>query len=232
MALDADEIALWQRYRPGNSRDAHQELFFRYMPWSKSVARAVYRRIRVPMVEWADYAHNATIGLLEAMSRFEATRGIDFTGYAKPRVRGSVFNGLRSYLADYRRRDTPHRMRDRMESLQEPDGDDVLGQIISSVAGLGVGYLLDSAATAEAMQIDQDPGDVAERHQMDSLLKTAMERLKGKERLVMGLHYEQHMPFVDIATLLGVTKGRVSQIHHAAIARMRREIHGEGAKSA
>jgi RNA polymerase sigma factor for flagellar operon FliA len=232
MPLDAEEVALWLRYRPGNSRDAHQELFFRYVPWSKAVARAVYRRIRVPMVEWADYAHNATVGLLEAMSRFEATRGIDFTGYAKPRVRGSVFNGLRSFLADYKRRDAPHRAKDRLESLQEPEDDDVLGQIVSSVAGLGVGFMLDSIAAAEALQTDQDPGDVAERHQMDVLLQAAMERLKGNERLVMGLHYEQHMPFVDIATLLGVTKGRVSQIHHAAIKRMRREIHGNDGQSA
>jgi RNA polymerase sigma factor for flagellar operon FliA len=67
---------------------------------------------------------------------------------------------------------------------------------------------------------------------MDVLLKSAMERLKGKERMVMGLHYEQHMPFVDIAKLLGLTKGRISQIHHAAIARMRREIRGDDAISA
>jgi RNA polymerase sigma factor for flagellar operon FliA len=232
MPLDADEIELWLSYRPGNSREAHQELFFRYVPWSKSVARAVYRRIRVPMVEWADYAHNATVGLLEAMSRFEATRGIDFTGYAKARVRGSVFNGLRSFLADYRRREAPHRMQERLESFQEAEGEDVLGQIISSISGLGIGFLLDSVASADVMQTDQDPGDVAERHQMDVLLKSAMERLKGKERMVMGLHYEQHMPFVDIAKLLGLTKGRISQIHHAAIARMRREIRGDDAISA
>lgn len=221
-----EEQELWTSYRPGNSRAAHQALFFRYAPWARSVARAVYRRIRVPQVEWADYAHNATVGLLEAMGRFDPLRGIDFPGYAKPRVRGSVFNGLRSFLADYTRREGGSRMLDRMESLDASPDDDVLGQIISSVTGLGIGFLLDSTATQEAFQTDQDPCAVAERHQMDDLLEAAMDRLEGRERTIMELHYRQHVPFVEIAGLLGVTKGRVSQIHRAAIERIRAQVHG------
>ena len=65
-----EELELWARHRTANCRAAHETLFFRYAPWARSVARAVYRRLRVPQVEWADYAHNATIGLLEAMGRF------------------------------------------------------------------------------------------------------------------------------------------------------------------
>ena len=217
----AEEQALWLRYRPGNCRASQDALFFRYAPWAKSVARAVYRRIRVSQVEWADYAHNATLGLLEAMSRFDPQRGIDFPVYAKARVRGAVFNGLRSFLADYMRRENSVRMMDRMESLDGGSDEDVLGQIVSSVAGLGLGFLLDSAAAQSAFQTDQDPSNVAERHQMDRLLEIGMDSLEGRERLVMELHYQQYVPFVEIAELLGVTKGRVSQIHRAAIERIR-----------
>ena len=67
---------------------------------------------------------------------------------------------------------------------------------------------------------------------MDRLLELALDELQGRERTVMELHYRQHVPFVEIAELLGVTKGRVSQIHRAAVARMRERIHALPAASA
>ncbi|NJL18613.1 MAG: hypothetical protein HC938_17105, partial [Nitrospira sp.] len=47
----------------------------------------------------ADYVQNASIGLLEAISRFEPERGIPFAAFALPRVRGAVLNGLRTLPA-------------------------------------------------------------------------------------------------------------------------------------
>jgi len=234
VAIDAEEQALWLRYRPGECREAQQALFFRYSPWAKSVARAVYRRLRLPQMEWADYAHNATIGLLEAMGRFDPSRGIDFPGYAKPRVRGSVFNGLRSFLADYTRRESSARMMERYESFDAPDDeDDVLAQVVSTVTGLGIGFLLDSASVQSAFQADQNPSDVAERHQMDRLLAEGLESLEGQEKRGMDLHYQQNVPFVDIAALMGVSKGRISQIHRSAVERIRARVRrSDGARVA
>ena len=232
MAAIGDERETWERYRPGNDSNAHQELFFRYLPWARAVAREVYRRVRIPLVEWADYANNATVGLLEAMTRFDPSRGIDFMGYAKARVRGAVFNGLRVYLQESSRRDTSARMQDRVDSFEGGGDDDVLGQMISTVAGLGLGFLLDSASAIDAMNSDVDPSINAERHQMDRLLEESLRALPERELLVMTLHYRQHVPFVDIANLLGVTKGRVSQIHKAAVDRMRAYVHAPGVRPA
>jgi RNA polymerase sigma factor for flagellar operon FliA len=225
MGALADEMELWASYRPGNCHAAHQELFFRYAPWARAVARDVYRRIRVPQVEWGDYAHNAQVGLLEAMSRFDPSRGIDFVGYAKARVRGAVFNGLRSFLAEYRQREPGSRMRDRLDSFDGGEHEDALSQVISSVAGLGLGFLLDAAASSDVFRADHDASSMAERHQMDRLLEESLADLPDQQRLVMTLHYHQHVPFVEIAVLLRVSKGRVSQIHRAAIEGIRQRVH-------
>lgn len=225
MAAIGDERDTWERYRPGNDSTAHQELFFRYLPWARTIARDVYRRVRIPLVEWADYANNATVGLLEAMSRFDPSRGIDFMGYAKARVRGAVFNGLRVYLQESSRRDTSERMRDRVDSFGGGTDEDILGQMISTVAGLGLGFLLDSASALDALSSEVDPSVSAERHQMDRLLEESLRALPERELLVMTLHYRQHVPFVEIANMLRVTKGRVSQIHRAAVDRMRAYVH-------
>ena len=159
------------------------------------------------------------------MTRFDVSRGIDFMAYAKPRMRGAVFNGLRSYLAEYARRENPGRMRDRLDSFDFNPGEDPLEQIVSTVAGLGVGFLLDSSVAVSVYQSEHDPSLVAERHQMDRLMEEAIAALPDREKLVMILHYQQHVPFVEIAALLRVTKGRVSQIHRSAVERMRDVIH-------
>lgn len=220
--MDQEERLLWERYRSANPAGAHEELFFRFAPWARAVAREVYRRVRVPQVEWSDYAHNATVGLLEALPRFDSTRGVDFMGFARSRVRGSVFNGLRSFLQEYKHREHYRHVDDRLDSFPA-DGDDVLSLMIGSVVGLGIGFLLDAGAQEAAAHMEE-PSHVAERHQMGRLLESALSRLPERERLVIALHYQEYVPFVEIARLLGVTKGRISQIHSAAIARIRQLI--------
>lgn len=220
--MDDEERQLWERYRSPDPSHSHQELFFRYVPWARAVARDVYRRVRISQVEWGDYAQNATIGLLEAMTRFDPGRGVDFMGYARARVRGAVFNGLRAFLQDFQHRDWQGRAEDRLGSWST-EGDDILGHLIDSVVGLGIGFLIDSAVQDDSYQLEE-PSRVVERHQMNRALDAAISRLPDRERLVVAMHYQEYVPFVEIANLLGVTKGRVSQIHHAALTRIRESI--------
>jgi RNA polymerase sigma factor FliA len=230
MTVVSEEQLLWQSHRTGRDPLAHQQLFFRYAPWSRVVARDVYRRIRIPQMDWNDYAQNATIGLLEAMSRFDENRGMEFMAYAKPRVRGAVFNGLRTYLSEASKREHhASRLTDRMDSFDASSSpDDPLRQLISSVAGMGFGLLLDSSASKDFFGAALDASALAEQHQLDVLLEGALVQLPEREKLVLTLHYFQHMSFVDIAALLGVTKGRVSQMHRAAIEKSRSQLRGDG----
>lgn len=232
MNVVSEEHQLWLSHRIGRDPGTHQQLFFRYAPWSRAVARDVYRRIRIPQMDWNDYAQNATIGLLEAMNRYDENRGIEFMAYAKPRVRGAVFNGLRTYLSEASRSENQTtRVNDRMDSLNAWPAEDPLAQLVSSVAGMGLGLLLDSSAAADFFGAHSDASALTEKHQMDVLLETAVTQLPEREKLVLTLHYYQHMSFVDIAALLGVTKGRVSQIHKAAIERSRTRLRADGINS-
>lgn len=214
----ANEPALWAAFRSLGDVSAREQLFFKYAPWARSVARDVYRRVPIPQMDWSDYVHNATVGLLEAMSRFDVARGIDFIAYAKPRVRGAVFNGLRSYLSESSRRESyEDRFRERLESFDSGEFEDPLSQMIASVTGLGLGFLLESGAAADGARSSSDASGLAERHELEVLLDVSLAKLSEKERRVLTLHYYQHLPFVEIAGLLGLTKGRISQLHKAAI---------------
>src|SRR5688500_13864902 len=141
-----DERVLWAGLRDGSNAAASGLLFARYAPWARSVARDVYRRLRNPLLDWADYVQNASVGLLEAMGRFDAARGLDFIAYARPRVRGAVFNGVRAFI-DGPESGREERARTRLGSIATGEGSgNLLQQMVDTVAGLGLGFLLDADA--------------------------------------------------------------------------------------
>lgn len=222
MSLEPEERELWRRYRESKDVEARDFLFVRYTSWARSVAAHVYRRLRVVQIEWVDYVQNAQIGLLEAMSRFNETRGIDFIAYAKPRVRGSVFNGVRTILREEsQRRSLLGERVERLQSIGNESSSDPLNDFISAVVGLGLGHMLE---TERFGQIPKDALAAVEHHELGVALKDSLLELGERERAVLLAHYFRQVPFQEIAKMQGVTKGRISQIHKSALLNLRRVL--------
>lgn len=223
MALGDEEYELWVRYRQLGDDEARDFLFLQYAPWARRVAAGVFARLRVSQMEWADFSQNATVGLLEAMSRFDPERGLDFMAYAKLRVQGSVFNGVRVFMTGVDRGARADRCQDRVEHLMSNEGEDgdLLAAFIDTVTGLGAGLLLEHASpvTAEGLQQEMESRELAQ------MLSTALQRLTERERMVLTAHYINQVPFNVIAEQVGLTKGRISQIHRAALGNIRRLLH-------
>lgn len=222
MPIDPAEQELWLRYRRNGDGEARDYLFMCYTSWARKVAASVYRRLRVHQVEWNDYVQNAQVGLLEAMSRFDVARGTDFMAYAKPRVRGAVFNGLRAILREEQQsRNLLGARLERLQSLSDEPASEPLTDFVDSVIGLGLGHLLENeqfgAATGHAQ-------GMAEQHELGVLLKDALLELRQRDRSILMAHYFQQIPFQDVAIEHGITKGRVSQIHKAALMRLREAL--------
>jgi RNA polymerase sigma factor for flagellar operon FliA len=170
-------------------------------------------------IEWADYVQNAQIGLLEAMSRFNETRGTDFIAYAKPRVRGSVFNGVRTILREEsQRRSLLGERVERLQSIGSESSSDPLNDFISTVVGLSLGHMLE---TEQFGHISKDALALAEHHELGMALRDSLLELGKRERAILLAHYFRHVSFQEIAKLQGVTKGRISQIHKGALVRLR-----------
>lgn len=221
MALCEQEYELWVRYQRHGDAEARDYLFLKYSPWARRVAAGVFARIRVPQMEWGDFVQNAVVGMLEAMSRFDPDRGVDFMGYAKLRVQGAVFNGVRQYLTGVDRGMTSDRFAQRLEVLNDPDDvsrTDALQGFVDTVASLGVGYLLESASTPVPQGVPMPAG---EQDQLRKQLLAALERLGDRDRAVLSAHYLNHVPFHEIARSMGLTKGRISQIHRAGLVKLR-----------
>lgn len=220
MALCEQEYELWIRYQRDGDPEARDYLFLKYSPWARRVAGGVFARLRVPQMEWGDFVQNAVVGMLEAMSRFDPDRGLDFIAYAKLRVQGAVFNGVRLYLTGVDRATTSERFLQRLDSLNDREhGDaDPFQGFVDTVASLGIGYLLESASSPAEVPASLETGENAH---LQKRLLDALDQLGDRERAVLTGHYLDHIPFQDMAQSMGLTKGRVSQIHRAGLTRLR-----------
>ncbi|MDE2154505.1 MAG: sigma-70 family RNA polymerase sigma factor [Xanthomonadaceae bacterium] len=215
---------LWERWREGREMDARNALVLRYSPWARMVARDVYMRVHSLGDAWHDCVQNALIGLLESMDRFDPSRGIKFETYARYRVRGAVFNGMRALRESLTKDAYPHdqtsAVLDRIESLGDGAMSDPLDAFVATTVGLGLGFLLDARSFPDR---EESPSAYAEheKEELSIAVIEGLEQLDEREQAILTLHYYHHVPFVEIASQLGVTKGRVSQLHKRALERLR-----------
>jgi len=231
--VEADEAQLWQRWVGERNREAREALILLHAPWARMIAKDVFLRLRWRGIEWGEFAQNATVGLIEATDRYDPSKGVEFRAYARHRVRGAVFNGLR-LLQDQSSWSRNAAYADRSESLSGDDNDgDALDLFVSWTVGFGLGHLLDMASLPDPASVPSGLYTDFEQRQMQELLREAVEVLPERERVVLTMHYFQHIPFVEVAGFLQVTKGRVSQLHRQGIERLReclREHVGEASR--
>lgn len=221
--MAADEVAasLWHGWRAGQEA-AREEIVRIHAPWVRTVARRVFLKVRGRGDDWPDYVQNAMLGMLEAMNTFDVDRGVPFEAFARRRVRGAVFDGLREL------RSLPSAsgflVEERLASLMEDDGEDAVGRLVAVVSGLAMGFGLTLHAESDALPQQVGPYESAVRSQLGERLSSQLRRLGERERLVIEWHYLRHLSFVHIAEVLGLTKGRVSQLHRQALDRLRERM--------
>ncbi|GLQ92740.1 sigma-70 family RNA polymerase sigma factor [Dyella acidisoli] len=222
--MDSDEHILWVHWQQERSTAARDALIIHYSPWARVIARDVYLRVYLMHDAWHDCVQNALLGLMEAIERFDPTRGIAFQPYARLRVRGAVFDGLRVLRSlhlglRYDMVQHAEAAKERVESLSDGNGDP-LEDFIATTVGLGLGFLLDTQSMPGRMQ----PADAyaeLEKAELSAAVSESLDQLSERERAVVVMHYYHQLPFVEVAKRLGVTKGRISQLHKSALERLR-----------
>lgn len=221
--MEGQEGMLWQRWQQGRDPRARDALILHYSPWARTVARDVYMRVYLIRDAWNDCAQNALLGLIEAIERFDPSRGVPFQPYARHRVRGAVFDGVRALrtgtiFASGHAGDMV--VRERVESMQEDGPADPLEAFVATTVGLGLGFLLDMQSMPDPSQSAEGYAEL-EKAELNAAVSEEMERLPERERLILQLHYHHQIPFVDIAGQMSLTKGRISQLHKRALERLR-----------
>jgi RNA polymerase sigma factor for flagellar operon FliA len=226
-----DDGPLWRALAAG-ARDARDALFSHHAAFARQIAGRHFRRARAGELELQELRQLAYAGLLEAIDRYDAGRGVPFRAYAARRITGSVLDGV-SHASELREQVTfRNRLRaERMRSLvgDEPEPastDDAMRALAELATGLAIGFLLDSGLMASETTADRGPNaydSLAWKETVRGLFQVLSE-LPERQRFIIRQHYLHGVAFELIADLLGLSKGRISQIHKQAIGELRRRL--------
>ena len=229
------------------SRD---ELILEHMPQIKYIAHRISAKLP-SHVELNDLVSAGVLGLLDAVEKFDPTRGVKFKTYAELRVKGAILDSLRNL--DWAPRSLRKRSKDLEKVYKEleqrlgrPASDkevcDELGisleefyELVDQIKGLNLGSFHEMASQEDDRNSEplikyipdapqMDPFFVFHKSEIRNMLGGAIDALPKKERLVVSLYYFDELTMKEIGKVLGVNESRVSQLHTKAMLRLRTKL--------
>jgi RNA polymerase sigma factor for flagellar operon FliA len=225
-----EEASLWAALRSDPEGLVRARLIETYVPFARMLAARLYAARGLETIEFGDYLQFAIVGLVECVDRFDARRGVRFRSYAGHRITGSVLNGLAVMTERQEQLACRRRMeQERQASLRDPQAPTEIAAVFDSLArvavGIALGYMLeDSGMYREEEGASTDTSyRSTELLQLQRRLHAMVEALPERERSIVRYHYFQQVPFEAIAGMMGITKGRVSQLHRRAMDMLRDE---------
>jgi RNA polymerase sigma factor for flagellar operon FliA len=199
-----------------------------------------------PSVERDDLYGAGVVGLIEAVERFDASRGIAFTTFAELRVRGAILDNLRSL--DWASRTTRRRAREIQETfarIEQEEGRSATEEEVALKMKISLAELRESLQDLRGLKVtdlderDEETGlsaldtvrdsaasplEEIEGTQNRRLLAQAIDKLPERERQVVALYYLEELTMKEIGAVLNVTESRVSQLRTQAIVRLRANL--------
>ena len=213
------------------------------------VARQLSRRLATE-VDFDELVSAGSMGLMNAVDSFDPSRGLAFSTFAAPRIRGAILDELRRQ--DHVPRSIRRKSREigaAREALTRQNGLPPEDMEIAAHLGVDLDTLWrwqaeiegthqlplaspinddDNRSATPAQILSGGPGEKIEdelNHQQEvEFLRDAILRLKEQERIVLSLYYFEELKLHEIATILELTESRVSQIRSKAITKLRAEM--------
>lgn len=226
-------------------QDERDLLFMQTLPEVHYIAKRIHDRLP-PHVPFEDLVNAGVVGLLEAIRNFDPTRGVKVKTYAKLRIHGAILDSLRGM--DWGPRSVRRQGRELEEAhrrlrakLERPPSEEELAQemgislenlrgLLSDLRGLNLGSIQaveDETQGGEqvfkyvANSPDENPYYLCLRSELRQCLAKAIEELPERERQLLALYYHEELTMKEVGVVLGVGESRVSQIHAAAMTRLR-----------
>ncbi|WP_258726671.1 RNA polymerase sigma factor WhiG [Cellulomonas sp. NS3] len=250
--LEVDPIeAAWREFKATGDRLLRERLILHYAPLVTSVASRVGMRLP-STVEQADLVSYGMFGLIDAIEKYALDRAVKFETYASARIRGAIIDELRAMDWIPRSVRTKARAVDRAyaelegELHRTPSEQEVAGRLemgigelrgvftqLSTVNVVALDELLGAGSerSDKVSLVDtlgdhraQDPAGSFEAQETKFLLARAIEQLGEREKIVLVLYYYEGMTLAEIGRVLGVTESRISQMHTAAMLRLRTKL--------
>lgn len=219
-------------------------LLLEHLTTVRYLARRIHERLP-QHVELDDLISAGVVGLIDAFSKFDHSKKVQFKSYAQFRIRGAILDSLRTL--DWSPRELRRKGRAVEEAIRsvtqrlgrapaEPEiaremdlSLSEFQQLLGDLKGLEIGSLhMERTEDAGDQELAYIPGSPEEdplfrclKGELKQRLADAIEELPERERLVLTLYYYEELTMKEIGLTLGVVESRVSQIHSTAVLRLR-----------
>ena len=238
----------WEEFSRTGDRDVRNKLVRRYYSLARMFAEKTYLRLG-GSVALEELESAATLGLMDAVERFELKRRVKFETFCSQRIQGAILDEVRQQ--DH----VPRVMRKKMQRLQraqeqlartmkcEPSERELAKAARLSVEE--VRYVMvcmgrhtvsidrrwqhgekgDTVARADILQDERGP-DPVRNFQVKELVELAKRYLNEMERNLLVMYYIDELTMREIGEVLDVSEARVSQIHSGILQRLRKKLAG------
>lgn len=230
---------------PGNMDKLVEE----HAPLIKYIAHRIAKRLPAH-IEVDDLVSSGVLGLIDAIEKFDPTRGAQFKTYAEFRIRGAIMDELRSL--DW----VPRSVRQKINHLQKACRklEHKLGRAATeeevaeameisleeyhsivnhsanmpllSLDDLGLGNREDRKSLLDCLagSKDANPQTYVRLNELRKTITEAIDSLPEKERLMISLYYYEELTMREIGAVLEITESRVSQIHSKAVLKLKLKL--------
>lgn len=193
-----------------------------------------------------DMISAAMVGLIDAANKFDPGKGVKFKTFAEYRVRGAILDEMRKLdwfsrsMRDKQNQLTQTVLRLERRLGRSPEEEEIAGEMtltldeyhdllieVSHLGRVSLHETLDHSEEGRSFLDNLEdiggpmPADLIEKEEMTRILAEILEELSEKERLVIALYYYEELTQKEIAEVLSVSEGRISQLHSQALLKLR-----------
>jgi RNA polymerase sigma factor FliA len=226
--------------------DERNELVMRELPQVYYIAARIHERLP-KHVDMEDLVQAGVVGLLDACRNYDSERDAQFSTFAKHRIRGAILDSLRKLdwgsrtlrrkgreiaaaaarlekqlgrhaLEEEIAADLNMRIDELQSSLTQLDGLFLVGQLANMAGDDADSFdLIESAPSAGR----DNPFELCLEGEMKAQLAAAVSRMSEREQLILSLYYYEELTMKEVSEVVGIAVSRVSQIHAAAMLKLR-----------
>jgi len=237
---------LWEEYARKKTPELREKIIIEYAGLVKLVAGRLSMYLGYN-VEYDDLVGYGIFGLIDAIDKYDYTKGYKFETYASLRIRGAILDQIRKMDWIPRSiRQKQRKLENAYISLEARYGRDVNDEEIAQELDISVEELenwqnqtkltniisldefLEQGSESKNEQyltatFDQ-PDKIVERQELKEILTKVLDTLTEKEKKVIILYYYEELTLKEISKILEVSESRISQLHTKALQKMRKML--------
>ncbi len=243
---EAEKNLLWEEYIKTKSSAVREKIILEYASLVKIVAGRLSMYLGYN-VEYDDLVGYGIFGLIDAIDKFDYSKGIKFETYASLRIRGSILDQIRKMDWIPRSlRQKQKKIDSAITKLESELGRQVTDEEIAKELGITEDEYINwqgQANVSNVVSLDEyievggekgidsikpnpfeRPEEVIEKQEVKRLLMEALENLTEKEKKVILLYYYEELTLKEISSVLEVSESRISQLHTKALMKMKEKL--------